>query len=177
MASAQVSVSAVPSSLSLNSASGTIAKLSAQYVFAEDPPVFGTIVLPDLVEAAVRCGVRGVAQQALDRLAARAHASGAPWGLGLLACSRALIAGESDAEPLYREAIAVLQTTQTVTDLARARLLYGEWLRRQRGRRDARLQLRTAYDILAGMGAQAFAERARIELSSACHRGRNSRMR
>jgi hypothetical protein len=132
----------------------------AQYVADEDLFVWGTYVLPDLVEAAVRCNERAAARRAVDRLSARARASGAPWGLGLLAYSRALLAEEADAERFHQEAIAVLDTTRAVTDLARAHLVYGEWLRRQRRRRDARTHLRTAHEMLADMGADAFAERA-----------------
>jgi DNA-binding CsgD family transcriptional regulator len=99
-------------------------------------------------------------------------AAGAPWGLGLLARSRALLAHGTDAEPLYQEAIAVLEGTRTRLDLARTRLLYGEWLRRQRRRREARGRLRTAYDMLAHMGAEAFAEHARIELHATGERPR-----
>jgi hypothetical protein len=101
-----------------------------------------------------------------------AQASGAPWGLGLLARSGALLAHGADAEPLYQEAIAVLEGTRAGLDLARTRLVYGEWLRRQRRRRDARGQLHTAYDMLANMGAEAFAERARIELHATGERAR-----
>ena len=138
----------------------------AQYVADEDLFVWGTYVLPDLVEAAVRCNERAAARRAVERLSARARASGAPWGLGLLAYSRALLAEEADAEQFHQEAIAVLDTTRAVTDLARAHLVYGEWLRRQRRRRDARTHLRTAHEMLADMGADAFAERARIELEA-----------
>ena len=142
------------------------------FVYSEDLLAWGTFVLPELVEAAARRGEHGVAQQALDRLAARAEASGAAWGLGLLARSRALVSDDASAEELYQEAIALLGTTQAVPDLARAHLVYGEWLRRQRRRRDAREQLRTAFDMLADMGAEAFAERARIELSATGERAR-----
>jgi DNA-binding CsgD family transcriptional regulator len=144
----------------------------AQYAYREDVLAWGTYVLPELVEAAVRCAEPGAAQRAADRLAARAQASGASWGLGLSARCRALVACNSDAEPLYQEAIALLGTTRARPDLARAHLVYGEWLRRQRRRRDARDQLRTAYDMLAEMGAEAFAERARIELHATGERAR-----
>jgi hypothetical protein len=101
------------------------------------------------VEAAVRCDELGVAREAVDRMSARAEASGAPWGLGILARSRALVAPDAEAEKLYQAALALLETTPVVTDLARTHLVYGEWLRRQRRRRDARDQLRQAYDMLA----------------------------
>jgi DNA-binding CsgD family transcriptional regulator len=144
----------------------------AQYACREDVLAWGTYVLPELAEAAVRCSEPGLAQQAADRLAARAQASGASWGLGLSARCRALVARDADAEELYQEAVALLGATRARPDLARAHLVYGEWLRRQRRRRDARYQLRTAYDMLADMGAEAFAERARIELAATGERAR-----
>jgi len=82
------------------------------------------------------------------------------------------VARDADAEELYQEAIALLGTTRARPDLARTHLVYGEWLRRQRRRRDARYQLRSAYDMLADMGAEAFAERARIELAATGERAR-----
>ena len=138
----------------------------AQDAYREDSLATGCFALPELVEAAARCGELGPARQAVTRLAARAQAGGAPWGLGLLARSRALLAGDDEAEDLYQQAIAFLGRTQAQTDLARAHLVYGEWLRRQRRRRDARDQLRIAHDMLAGLGAEAFAKRAWIELNA-----------
>jgi DNA-binding CsgD family transcriptional regulator len=138
----------------------------AQHAYREDSLATGCFALPELVEAAARCGELGTARQAVARLAARAQAGDAPWGLGLLARSRALLAGDDDAEDLYQQAIALLGRTQARTDLARAHLVYGEWLRRQRRRRDARDQLRTAHDMLTSIGAKAFTERAWIELNA-----------
>jgi len=134
-------------------------------VFREDRLGGGTLVLPDLIEAAARCDELPVAHEALDRLEARAEASGARWGLGRLARCQALLAGDA-AEPLYREAINLLAPTGYLTDLARAHLLYGEWLRRQRRRRDARVQLRGADDMFTEMGADGFAARAAAELEA-----------
>ncbi|HTU84027.1 MAG TPA: AAA family ATPase [Solirubrobacteraceae bacterium] len=119
---------------------------------------------PELVEAAVRCGELEVAQAALERLSIRVQATGTDWGLGLLLRSQALLADRERAEELYQGAIDHLTRTLVVPQLGRAHLLYGEWLRRQRRRRDAREQLRAALDLLSDIGAEAFAERARAEL-------------
>jgi len=141
-------------------------------VFQDDHPFLGTHVLPDLVEAAARCGETGLADAALGRLAERAAAAGTPLALGLLARSRALLAGDADAEPLYADATGHLKQCQARPQLARAYPVHGEWLRRQRRRRDAREQLRTAHDMFTAMGAEAFAERARIELLATGERAR-----
>ena len=97
---------------------------------------------------------------------------GTPLASGLLARSRALLAGDADAEPLYHQAIGHLKQCRAAPQLARAHLVYGEWLRRQRRRRDARQQLRTAHEMFTLMGAEAFAERARIELLATGERAR-----
>ena len=140
-------------------------------VLPDDAP-FSAVVLPDLVEAAARCGEAELAEAALGRLAERALAAGTPRALGLLARSRALLACDADAEPLYAEAIAYLRQCRAKPQLARGHLLYGEWLRRQRRRRDARAQLRTAHDMFTSIGAEAFAERARVELLATGERAR-----
>ena len=93
-------------------------------------------------------------------------ASGTPWALGVEARSRALLAHGNEAEKLYREAIDHLEPTRLRVDLARAHLLYGEWLRRERRRLDARDELRSAHDFFADRGMAAFAERARVELQA-----------
>jgi tetratricopeptide (TPR) repeat protein len=118
----------------------------------------------ELIEAAARVGMTEVAASALDRLEVMTGASDTDWGLGVWARSRALLSEGEAAERLYRESIARLRRTRLRVDLARAHLLYGEWLRRQRRRRDAREQLRTAHDMLQAMGMAAFAERASREL-------------
>ena len=129
-------------------------------------------MLPDLVEAAARSGEIGLAHAAVARLADQALAAGTELALGLLARSRALLAEDDDAEHLYREAIRRLEQCSAVPEHARAYLVYGEWLRRQRRRRDAREQLHTAYDMFGSIGAEAFAERARIELLDTGERSR-----
>ena len=148
------------------------ARVHALAVFEEDPLYMGSIALADAVEATVRTGDIDSAHAALARLSERALASGTPWALGLLARARALLAADDDAEPLYREALEHLGRSGVVTDHARARLLYGEWLRRKRRRRDARLQLRLAHDMLQATGGAAFAHRAEIELLATGERAR-----
>ncbi len=145
------------------------AQAAGDVIYEENPPHYGSLVLPDLVEAAVRNNDVAMAERALARLAERATASGTPWALGLLARSRALLA---DDEALYLEAIERLGSASLTTELARARLLYGEWLRRRRRRSDACDQLRIAYDLFATMGATAFAERTRLELRAGGERAR-----
>jgi DNA-binding CsgD family transcriptional regulator len=120
--------------------------------------------LAELVEAAVRCGETARAADAVERLARTTTPSGTPWGLGIEARSRALVSEGEAAELLYREAIDRLGQCRGAVALARAHLVYGEWLRHENRSADARAQLRTAYDMFARMGAEAFAERARSEL-------------
>jgi DNA-binding CsgD family transcriptional regulator len=129
----------------------------------EDLSVFGS-VLVELVEAGARTGAREVAAVAVERLAERTRACATDWSLAIEARSRVLLSDNQAAEPLYREAIERFAWSQDVVHLARARLLYGEWLRRERRRTDAREQLRTAYDMFVMMGADGFAERAKREL-------------
>jgi DNA-binding CsgD family transcriptional regulator len=121
-------------------------------------------VLPELIEAAARTGNADSAGDALDRLTEMTQAGGTDYGLGVQARCRALLSEGKAAEGLYREAIDRLGRTQLRPDLARARLLYGEWLRRGNRRADARAQLRAAHDLMAEIGMEAFAERARREL-------------
>jgi DNA-binding CsgD family transcriptional regulator len=120
--------------------------------------------IPELIEAAVRVGAFEVAADTDRQLMDRSGASGTEWALGVAARSHALLADELHAEELYVEAIDRLSRTRVAVDLARAHLLYGEWLRRQRRRLDARNELRIAHEMFAGFGMEAFAERARIEL-------------
>jgi DNA-binding CsgD family transcriptional regulator len=120
--------------------------------------------LPELIEAASRTGQTQVAAGALDRLAEATSISQTDWGPGIHARSRALLSDGEDAETSYHEAIERLGRTPLRPDLARAHLLYGEWLRRESRRADARAQLRTAHDMFAAIGMEAFAGRARREL-------------
>jgi DNA-binding CsgD family transcriptional regulator/tetratricopeptide (TPR) repeat protein len=118
----------------------------------------------ELVEAASRSGRPEVAAAALERLAETTRTAGTEWALGIEARSRALLSEDEAAEGLYREAIERLGRTRIRVELARAHLLYGEWLRRRGRRVDARQQLRTAHEMCTAMGLEAFAERARREL-------------
>jgi ATP/maltotriose-dependent transcriptional regulator MalT len=112
--------------------------------------------LVEMIEAGVRSGATDEASAALDRLSERTRASGTDWALGIEAASRALLSGRRDAEPLYREAIDRLGRSRGVVHLARAGLLYGEWLRREKRRIDAREQLRSAHEMFSGIGAEGF---------------------
>jgi DNA-binding CsgD family transcriptional regulator len=120
--------------------------------------------LVELIEAGARCGATDASSAALDRLSERTRASGTDWAAGIEAGSRALLSDRKDAEPLYREAIERLERSRGVVHATRARLRYGEWLRRANRRVDAREQLRVAHDRFSQIGAKAFAERARGEL-------------
>ena len=121
--------------------------------------------LPELIEAASRTGQARLAADALGRLAEATSAGQTDWAQGIYARCRALVSDE-DAEGWYREAIDRLSRTRLRPELARAHLLYGEWLRRQGRRTDAREQLRAAHDMFGAIGMQAFAERARHELQA-----------
>ena len=117
-------------------------------------------------------GETDVAREALDRLAEMTQPAGTDWALGAEARSRALLSDGEDADLLYREAIERFGRTGLRPELARAHLLYGEWLRREGQRRDAREQLRTAHDMFAAIGMEGFAERARRELLATGERAR-----
>jgi DNA-binding CsgD family transcriptional regulator len=120
--------------------------------------------LVELIEAGVRSDQTDAASAALDRLSGRTQANGTDWALGIEATSRALLSDRRDADPLYREAVKRLGRSRGLLHLARARLLYGEWLRRESRRVDAREQLRSAHEVFSAVGAEGFAERARREL-------------
>ncbi|CDO09134.1 helix-turn-helix transcriptional regulator [Mycolicibacterium cosmeticum] len=121
--------------------------------------------LYELIEAAVHTGDRAAAAAALPKLAERAGASGTDWGLGAVAAAQALLADNDAAEGAFVEAIERLERADIALQLSRARLSYGEWLRRANRRGDARKQLTAAHDLFTEMGAHGFAERARRELS------------
>jgi ATP/maltotriose-dependent transcriptional regulator MalT len=127
-------------------------------------PYVSVWTLPELIAAAVRTGEMRIASDALDLLAERTRAGGTEEGLGVEAWCRALLSEGEAAEGYYREAIGRLGPTRLRPDLARAHLLYGEWLRRERRRGEAGEQLRTAWRMLDEMGMEGFAERARREL-------------
>ena len=139
----------------------TAARQAASNTF---DPWLSMWALPELVEAAARSENAGLARDALERLAGTTRHCGTDGALGVEARCRALLSDGAVADELYREAVDRLSRTQLRPELARAHLLYGEWLRRHRRRTDAREQLRTAYDLFAATGMEAFAERARREL-------------
>jgi len=120
--------------------------------------------LLELIEAAVRTGEMQIAREGLERLAEATSVGHTDWGLGVLARSRALLSEGDHAEDSYQEAIDRLSRTQLRPELGRAHLVYGEWLRRENRRLDARAQLRIAHDQFTSIGMEAFAERARTEL-------------
>jgi DNA-binding CsgD family transcriptional regulator len=122
------------------------------------------LLLPELIEAASRTRRADLAREALDRLSALMTTEGSDWGKGLEARSRALVSEDREAEQCYTEAIERLGRTPFRPEVARAHLLFGEWLRRENRRNDARHQLHAAYHLFTVIGAEAFAERARGEL-------------
>ena len=120
--------------------------------------------LSELVEPATRCGRTDLATDALERLATKAQATRTDWALGIEARARALLGEGADAERWFRTAIEHLGRTRVRAELARTHLLYGEWLRRESRRLDARAELNVAHELFTSMGMQAFAERAGSEL-------------
>jgi DNA-binding CsgD family transcriptional regulator len=129
--------------------------------------LFATWGLVELIEAAARTERIALATDVLQRLSDATRASGTDWALGIEARSRALLSEGDAAERFYREAIDRLGRTRVRVALARAHLIYGEWLRRERRRTDAREQLRAAHEMFAAMGAEGFADRAERELLAA----------
>ncbi|OBI66277.1 LuxR C-terminal-related transcriptional regulator [Mycobacterium sp. E796] len=128
--------------------------------------LWATFLLPEFIEAATRCGQMRDARDALAPLAESAQVAGTDWALGTYACSRALVSDGESAESLYREAIERMDRTNLRPAAARVRLVYGEWLRRERRPLDARTQLRPAYEMFTSIGMAAFARRARLELEA-----------
>ncbi len=145
---------------------------SAQTVIENDPAYTAEGTLPELIEAAVRAGDYEAAATAYKTLSERALAAGTPWALGLRARCEALLAEGADAEGCYLESISQLKRCRMRVDLARTHLLYGQWLRRAKRRRDARQELRIAHEMFAAMGADRFAERAAAELRATGERAR-----
>jgi len=148
--------------------------LAATEQAAEDPHElwFSPLLMVEMIEAATRGGRRDRAASALEVLKETTGASGTPWAQGIEARSRALLAEGQAAEALYREAIEQLRPTKLRVDLARAHLLYGEWLRRERRRVDARTELRAAHELFLQFAMEGFAERARVELEATGERAR-----
>ena len=142
------------------------ARNAAWRAFQRDQLGLGPLVVPELAEAAARTGDLALVRAALDWLSERTRVTSSGWALGIEARVRALLRQGDVADRLYRESIAHLGRTRVRVELARAHLLYGEWLRRRRRRLDAREQLRTAHEMLDAMGVEAFAERARRELQA-----------
>jgi DNA-binding CsgD family transcriptional regulator len=145
------------------------ATLPAERFYMEGPAIWA---LTELIEAAVRSGQPDRARRAFDRVGATTRAAGTDWALGIEARMRALLSDGDEAESHYREAITRLRRTSIRVQLARTHLLYGEWLRRERRRMDAREELRTAHELFRDFGVEAFAERARVELEATGERAR-----
>jgi ATP/maltotriose-dependent transcriptional regulator MalT len=137
---------------------------AARRAFEHDMLGYGPIIVPELAEAASRTGDVALLRAALDWLSERTRMTPTDWALGIQARLAALLSEGQPAERHYRESIDRLGRTRVRAELARAHLLYGEWLRRNNRRLDAREPLRAAYQMLDAMGADAFAERARREL-------------
>jgi DNA-binding CsgD family transcriptional regulator len=149
------------------------ALVAAQRASDDTPELFiSSWALAELIEAASRSVAPGHAASALERLTEDTAVAGTDWGLGIAARSRALLTDGDAAESLYREAIERLGRTRLRPELARAHLLYGEWLRRQRRRLDGRNELRIAHEMFTGFGMEAFTERARVELEATGERAR-----
>jgi DNA-binding CsgD family transcriptional regulator len=142
------------------------ARDAARQAFEQDHLGYGAFLAPELAEAASRTGDVALVRAVLEWLSERTRVTPGDWALGVEARVRALLGGGDVADSWYRESIDRLRRTGLRAELARSHLLYGEWLRRERRRGDAREQLRTAHDLLDAMGIQAFAERARRELAA-----------
>jgi DNA-binding CsgD family transcriptional regulator len=148
------------------------ARDAAWEAFQTDPIGWGSVLVSELAEAASRTGDRALLEFALDWLSERTGVISSEWAIGIEARVRALLSEGEIAESLYRESIAHLAATRLRLELARTQLLYGEWLRRERRRLDAREQLRTALEAFTSMGTEAFAGRAERELLATGERAR-----
>ena len=148
--------------------------LAAARQAAEDSHAvwFATWGLVELIEAASRSGQAEDAADALERLSETTAAGGTDWALGIETRSRALLSTGAAAESFYVQAIEALVRSPLRVEVARAHLMYGEWLRRERRRQDAREQLRRAHELFTAFGTEAFAERARVELEATGERAR-----
>ena len=142
------------------------ARDAALRAFERDDFGYTPFVVTELAEAASRTHDQAIVTTLLRLLSERSRATPTEWALGTEACVRALASGGDTAESCYRESIDRLSRTRMRAYLARVHLLYGEWLRREKRRTEARQQLRRAYEMLAAMGIEAFAERARRELQA-----------
>jgi DNA-binding CsgD family transcriptional regulator len=141
-------------------------------VIHDDPPFTAEMMLPELIEAAARSDHQEVARSAFATLADRTTTAGTPWALGIRARCQALLEDGSHAEAAYLEAISQLGRSHAAVDLARAHLMFGQWLRRAKRRRDARRHLRTAEAMFHAMGATGFADQASGELRATGERAR-----
>jgi DNA-binding CsgD family transcriptional regulator len=148
------------------------ARDAAWEAFQPDPVGYGSLLVPELAEAASRTADRALLESALDWLSERTRVIRSEWALGIEARVRALLSEGEIAERLYRDSISHLTRTRVRIELARTHLLYGEWLRRERRRLDAREHLRTALDMFRSMGTDAFAGRAERELLATGERAR-----
>ena len=148
------------------------ARDAAWEAFQPDPIGWGSVLVPELAEAASRTGDRALLEFALEWLSERTGVISSRWATGIEARVRALASEGEAAESLYRESIANLSGTRVRRELARTHLLFGEWLRRERRRIDAREHLRTALEAFTGMGSEAFASRAERELLATGERAR-----
>jgi DNA-binding CsgD family transcriptional regulator len=148
------------------------ARDAAWEAFQPDPIGYGSYLVPELAEAASRTADRALLESALEWLSERTGAISSEWAIGIEARVRALLSEGEIAESLYRESIAHLAGTRARLELARTHLLYGEWLRRERRRIDAREHLRNALEAFTGMGSEAFASRAERELLATGERAR-----
>jgi len=149
-----------------------VALRAAHSAWLQDEYGVSSLIPPELVEAAARTGQPELAEPVLDQLIEQSQTCGTDWAVGVQLRSRALLSEGRQAEEMYREAIDRLQHTTGVVHLARAHLVYGEWLRREARRSDARVHLRVAHESLTAIGAAGFAARAAAELSACGDRPR-----